>query len=69
MTPTPLTAMSCQSIVFGITMRDFFQNSEAATGAKAWQRSLQRFFQLPTVEITIAVLVVASVVFTLIELS
>jgi voltage-gated potassium channel len=34
-----------------------------------WQRSLQHFFQLPTVEISIAVLVVASVLFTLVELS
>lgn len=50
-------------------MAGFSQGSETTTGLRGWQRSLQRFFQLPTVEITIAVLVVVSVVFTLIELS
>ncbi|HEY9739786.1 MAG TPA: ion transporter [Coleofasciculaceae cyanobacterium] len=50
-------------------MTGFSDGSEAEPSVKAWQRSLQRFFQLPTVEITIAVLVVVSVVFTIIELS
>lgn len=45
------------------------QDSEARPRVRAWQRSLQRFFQLPTVEISIAVLVITSVVLTLIELS
>ncbi len=44
-------------------------DSEAKPHVQLWQRSLQRFFQLPTVEITIAVLVIVSVAFTLIELS
>jgi voltage-gated potassium channel len=50
-------------------MTRFSQPSEAEPSAQIWQRSLQRFFQLPTVEISIAVLVIASVVFTLVELS
>jgi voltage-gated potassium channel len=50
-------------------MRSFSRSSEAEPGVRVWQRSLQHFFQLPTVEITIAVLIVASVVLTLIELS
>lgn len=50
-------------------MATFPQGSEAESGVQAWQRSLQRFFQLPTVEISIAVLIVASVILTIIELS
>ncbi|HEY9669307.1 MAG TPA: ion transporter [Coleofasciculaceae cyanobacterium] len=50
-------------------MAGFSQGSEAEPGVQDWQRSLQRFFQLPTVELTIAVLVVASVALTIIELS
>lgn len=50
-------------------MTRFSQRSEAEPKVQMWQRSLQRFFQLPTVEISIAVLVVVSVVFTIIELS
>ena len=50
-------------------MTGFSQGNEAEPSVQGWQRSLQRFFQLPTVEITIAVLVVVSVVFTIVELS
>lgn len=50
-------------------MARFSQANEYADCVKNWQRSLQHFFQLPTVELSIGLLVVASVVFTLIELS
>ncbi len=50
-------------------MTRFSQANESADRVKNWQRSLQHFFQLPTVELSIGLLVVASVVFTLIELS
>jgi len=50
-------------------MARFSQANESAPIVKNWQRSLQHFFQLPTVELSIGLLVVASVVFTLIELS
>lgn len=45
------------------------QGSKATNSLRGWQRYLERFFHLQTVEISIAVLVVVSVVFTLIELS
>ncbi|MFB8789020.1 MAG: ion transporter [Potamolinea sp.] len=50
-------------------MARFSQANESAPRVKNWQRYLQRFFNLPTVEISIALLVVVSVVLTLIELS
>jgi voltage-gated potassium channel len=50
-------------------MASFPQISKVEPKVRVWQRTLQRVLQLPTVEITIAVLVVASVVLTLVELS
>jgi voltage-gated potassium channel len=49
-------------------MATFSQDSKVEPRVRFWQRYLQRFFQLPTVEISIAVLVIGSVAFTLVEL-
>ena len=45
------------------------RNRESEHNLKLWQHYLKRFFQLPTVEITVAILVMASVVLTLLEFS
>jgi voltage-gated potassium channel len=50
-------------------MSRYSQANESPPHLKNWQRYLQRFFQLPTVEISIALMVVVSVVLTMIQLS
>ncbi len=49
-----------KKIIRLVTMTGFFQERQTKLRVNDWQRSLERFFELQTVESTIALLVVVS---------